>query len=103
MGTEDKQKEPTWVYAVYVEKAFNTKMRQALHGMSGWDIMSGGTKSRLSNKFKEERDKDPEKVLWALFGDELAVTIGIPAENIIGAIKVVNRNFLEGNHQLGLN
>merc|ERR1712048_154144 len=108
--SKEKQTESTWVYAVYVEKAFHTKIRQVLHGMNGEDVYEEEgdlflkkLKTVEKKRFLEARTKDPESVLWAWFGDELAVERGIPPENIIGAVKVVNRNFKEGKHQLGLN
>lgn len=87
----------TWTYAVYAEKGYNTKMRQVFHGM---DIVKEKKKRSWYAKWKGEKEvteADAAEINWALFGEELAVKDCIPVENIIAAVKVVDRKELNGD------
>lgn len=77
-----------WSYAVYVEKAYDTKMRLALHGM---DIIKYLTEVQQTTMTLDKA----AAVNWALFGQELAVKGEIPPINIIAAVKTINRKIVK--------
>jgi len=92
-----------WTYAVYVERGYNTNMKQIFHGMNImkqktkvgglWGIyqaVMGGEKPSIT-------EKEAAEINWALFGQELAVASSIPVRNIIAAVKVINRKEVNGD------
>ena len=85
----------TWIYVVYVEKAYNTKMRQVIDSQQVMKNISSGT--FLQNVVRYATlgcvDMRPTvdlqqaaDIMWSLYGDELIVD-RLPAGNIICAIK----------------
>ena len=85
----------TWIYVVYVEKAYNTKMRQVIDSQQVMKNISSGT--FLQNVVRYATlgcvDMRPTvdlqqaaDIMWSLYGDELMVD-RLPAGNIICAIK----------------
>ena len=102
----------TWIYVVYVEKAYNTKMRQVLDSQS---IVKDAQKGSLltnvvryaSLGFVDNRPKvdlqEVTNIMWALYGDEPIVD-RLPTRNIIAAIKCkrnhigLTSNYMNGIH-----
>ena len=76
----------TWIYAVWVARAYDTHRYQTLHGMGM--IM----KDQLRyTKMSEQEIKD---TLWSLFGEELVVH-QIPAHHVIAGLKCTRENPLD--------
>jgi len=81
----------TYIYAVWVETAWNTHAKQAYDAQKLLEDASGGnalvrflTLGYFGNQnpVPQTQAKD---LMWALFGDEI-VTENIPSHNIIGAV-----------------
>jgi hypothetical protein len=75
----------TWIYAVYLEKAYNTKMRQVIDSQQVIKNISGGT--FLQNVVRYATlgcvDMRPTvdvqqatDIMWSLYGDELVAGCG---------------------------
>ena len=85
----------TWIYVVYVEKAYNTKMRQVIDSQKAITDITKGTLLQdvvryatlgcvdLRPTVDQQQAAD---IMWSLYGDELIVD-RLPAGNIICAIK----------------
>jgi len=82
----------TYIYAVWVETAWNTHAKQVYDAQALLDEASGGsalvrflTLGKFGNKnpVPQTQAKD---LMWALFGDEI-VAESMPVGNIIGAVR----------------
>lgn len=73
----------TWIYAVWVARAYDTHRRQTLHAM---DLIM---KDQL--RYASMSEQEIKDTLWSLFGEELVVH-QIPAHHVIGAVKCTREN-----------
>lgn len=102
----------TWIYVVYVDRAYNTKMRQVLDSQTIIKQIRKG--SLLTNVVRYATlgcvDMRPTvdmqqaaDIMWALFGDELIVD-SLPTTNVIAAIKCkrIDYQSLKSNYKTGI-
>ena len=102
----------TWIYVVYVEKAYNTKMRQVVDSQKVMKDITKGT--FLQNVVRCATlgcvDMRPTvdvqqaaDIMWSLYGDELIVD-RLPVGNIICAIKCNRLDYqtLKSNFKNGI-
>jgi hypothetical protein len=83
----------SWIYAVWVPRAFNTHKRQVQDGMK---LMEPGFVRKLSRYVglgkKGPSEDRAKEALWALFGEELIVD-EVPVDNVIAGVKCNRMNY----------
>jgi hypothetical protein len=101
----------TWIYVVYIESAYNTKMRQVLDSQTIIkDIQHGSLMTNVVRyaslgciDMRPTVDvQEATNIMWALYGDELIVD-RLPTRNIIAAIKCKRNHInLKQNYKDGI-
>jgi len=82
-------KSHTWIYAVWISRAYNTHRKQVMQGLDM--LESTKTAARYTGLAPDDHAKE---VLWALFGEEL-VTDYIPAHHVIAGVRCQRLNPLD--------